>query len=80
MTYKMGFGFDDQIYGTFVQPLTTFHKSLSSTGHSRLLTTLLLQLNCQLLLASHYLVLGRITQKTDPLPSNRCSLLLCIRC
>jgi hypothetical protein len=33
MTYKMGFGFD-QIYWTFMQLVTTFHKSLSSTEHT----------------------------------------------
>jgi hypothetical protein len=36
---KTGFGYDDRIYWAFMQ-LVTFHKSLSSTGHSRLLTTL----------------------------------------
>jgi hypothetical protein len=54
MTYKTGFGFDDRICWTFIQFVTTFRRSLSSTGHSRLLTTLLLKLNCQLLLASCY--------------------------
>jgi hypothetical protein len=48
VTYKMEFGFDERIHCTFTQLVTTFHKSLSSTGHFRLLTTLLLQLNCQL--------------------------------
>jgi hypothetical protein len=58
----------------------TFHKSLSSTGHFRLLTTILLQLNCQLLLGSRYIASGRTIQKTHPLPSNGCPLLFHIRC
>jgi hypothetical protein len=40
VTHKTSFGFDDRIYLTFIQLVTTFHNSLSSTGHSRLLTTL----------------------------------------
>jgi hypothetical protein len=40
VTFKTGIGFDVQIYWTFIQLVTTFHKSLSLTGHSRLLTTL----------------------------------------
>jgi hypothetical protein len=40
VTYITSLGFDDRIYWTCTQLVTTFHKSLSSTGHSRLLTTL----------------------------------------
>jgi hypothetical protein len=82
VTYKTGFEFDDWIYWTFIQFVTTFHKSISSTGHPRPHCTNphLLQLNCQLLLASHYIASGWATQKTHPLPSNGYPLLLCIRC
>jgi hypothetical protein len=38
VTYKTGFGFHDRIYWIFIQ-LVTFHKPLSSTGHSLLLIT-----------------------------------------
>jgi hypothetical protein len=63
-----------------MQLVTTLHKSLSSTGHSRLLTTLLFQMTCQLLLASRYIASGRTTQKIHPLPSNGRPLFLRIRC
>jgi hypothetical protein len=43
-------------------------------------TNPLLQLNSQLLLASCYIALGRTTEKTHPLPSNGCPLLLHIHC
>jgi hypothetical protein len=80
VTYKTGFGFDDQIYWTFTELVTTFHKSLSSTGQYGLLTTLLLQLKCQLLLACFHIASGRTTQKTHPVPNNGFPLLLRIRC
>jgi hypothetical protein len=59
VTNKTGFGFNDRIYWTVIQFVTTAHKSLSdtlsssSTGHSRLLTTLHYsttptELNCSL--------------------------------
>jgi hypothetical protein len=38
------------------------------------------KLNCQLLLPSLYIASGRTTQKTHPLPSNECPLLLRIHC
>jgi hypothetical protein len=41
---------------------------------------LLLQLNCQLLVASRYIALGQTTQKTHPLPSSGWPLLFCICC
>jgi hypothetical protein len=41
VTYKTGFGFDDRICWTFIQLVTTFHNSLSSTGHTSDHTTLI---------------------------------------
>jgi hypothetical protein len=54
VTNKTGFGFDDRIYWTFIQLITTFYISLSdplsssSTGHSTgtILTSNWTQLNC----------------------------------
>jgi hypothetical protein len=63
-----------------VSTVTTLHKSLSSSGHSRLLTTLIHQLNCQLFLASRYIASGRNTQKTYTLPGNGCPVFLRIDC
>jgi hypothetical protein len=59
-----------------------FHKSLSSTWHSRLLTTLHLQMNRQLLFASRYtrIVTCRTAQKIHPLHNMGYPLLSCIRC
>jgi hypothetical protein len=54
-----------EFIGPLLQLVTTFHKSLSSTGHSQLLTTLLIQMNCQLLLVFRYIASGRTTQKTQ---------------
>jgi hypothetical protein len=64
VTHKTGFGLDDGICWNFI-PLVTFYKSLSPAEHSRLLATLLLQINYQLLLASFYIASGRTPQKTS---------------
>jgi hypothetical protein len=77
VTNKTGSGFDDQIYWTFIQLVTTFHKSPSDTLSSSDWTLhgnySDFQLNCQLLLASRYISSGQTTaQKAHPLPSSGC--------
>jgi hypothetical protein len=84
MTYKMGFGFDDQIIGPvykLLQHFTNHYLWLDTLGFWPHYTTpLLLQLNYQLLVASHYIASAWTTQKTHPLPSSGWPLLFCIRC
>jgi hypothetical protein len=73
---KIGFGFDVWIYWTLMYLVTIVHKSLPYTLSSSSDRTPHgnysdFQLNCRLLLASHYMALGWTTaQKTHPLPSN----------
>jgi hypothetical protein len=47
LTYKTGYGFDDRIYWSFIQFVTSFHRSLSSDGHTRPLTSNCTELNGQ---------------------------------
>jgi hypothetical protein len=65
VTYKKWFGFYDWIYWTFMQLVIIFHKSLSSTGYSRLLITL-----HQSTLTHSYIASGLTSRKTRPLSSN----------
>ena len=73
MTNKTEFGFDDQIYWILIQLVSTVQKSatlpsLSWTLHGKYSD---FQLNCQLLLASHFIASVWATgQKTLPLPMN----------
>jgi hypothetical protein len=63
VTNKMGLGFDDRIYWAFIQLFTTVHKSLTChlpTGHSKGTD---FQPNCQLLMASLYIVSRWIHRK-----------------
>jgi hypothetical protein len=68
----------------FVGPLQNLLQHFTNhclrTWHSVLLTTILFELNRNLLLAFRYTTLGRTTEKTHLLPTNGCPLLLRIRC
>jgi hypothetical protein len=75
VTNNTGFGFADRIYWTFIQLVTTVHKSLTDTLSSSSDWTLHwnysdFQLSCQLL-SSRYITTSRTTAyRTHPLPSN----------
>jgi hypothetical protein len=63
-----------------LQHFTNHYLRLDTLDFRPHYTNPLLQLNCQLLLASRYIASGRTAQKTHPLPSNGLPLLLRIRC
>jgi hypothetical protein len=70
VTHKTGFGFNERIYWTFIQLVTTFQTSLHSTGHSRLLITLHKTTRPGDRVTLCYIASGRAAQKTRPLLSS----------